>query len=268
MYITVIAHDCLLSCFSSPGAMEDTSSHKSGQSKDVQSSPTPEEGPANFIHVQLEEYEPADFSTKDLILKKAREVCTCSRQTIITFFCRLFPVLDWLPRYNVKTQLFGDVVSGLLVGVVAIPQSISYSLLANQDPIYGIYTSFFCNIIYVAMATSRHNFVGPFGVLCLMIGQSVDRHLQLAGYSDSSAGSSLGGNSTSVSNGTGLCDRSCYAITVALSLSFLVGLYQVQMFAVVLFSPCPFPSGNFSELKTPKVQSWFRFTSCEKPLLT
>ncbi|KAK2540626.1 sulfate transporter isoform X2 [Columba livia] len=209
--------------------MEDTSSHKSGQSEEVQSSPTPEEGPANFIHVQLEEYEPADFSTKDLILKKAREVCTCSRQTIITFFCRLFPVLDWLPRYNVKTQLFGDVVSGLLVGVVAIPQSISYSLLANQDPIYGIYTSFFCNIIYVAMATSRHNFVGPFGVLCLMIGQSVDRHLRLAGYSDSSAGSSLGGNSTSVSNGTGLCDRSCYAITVALSLSFLVGLYQILL---------------------------------------
>nr|XP_021156823.1 sulfate transporter isoform X2 [Columba livia] len=59
---------------SSPGAMEDTSSHKSGQSEEVQSSPTPEEGPANFIHVQLEEYEPADFSTKDLILKKAREI--------------------------------------------------------------------------------------------------------------------------------------------------------------------------------------------------
>uniref|UniRef100_A0A672V443 Sulfate transporter-like n=1 Tax=Strigops habroptila TaxID=2489341 RepID=A0A672V443_STRHB len=137
------------------------------------------------------EYEPADFSTKEIILKKAREVCTCNHQTIITFFCRLFPVLDWLPRYNIKTQLLGDVISGLLVGIVAIPQSISYSLLANQDPIYGIYTNFFCNIIYVIMATSRHNFVGSFGVLCLMIGQSVNRHLQLAGYSDNSAGSSL-----------------------------------------------------------------------------
>ncbi|KFQ41474.1 Sulfate transporter, partial [Nestor notabilis] len=166
---------------------------------------------------------------KELILKKAREVCTCNHHTIITFFCRLFPVLDWLPRYNVKTQLLGDVISGLLVGIVAIPQSISYSLLANQDPIYGIYTNFFCNIIYVVMATSRHNFVGSFGVLCLMIGQSVNRHLQLAGYSDNSVGSSLVGNSTSSSNGTSACDRSCYAITVALSLSFLVGLYQILL---------------------------------------
>ncbi|KFV10650.1 Sulfate transporter, partial [Pterocles gutturalis] len=166
---------------------------------------------------------------KDLILKKAREVCTCNLQTIVTFFCRLFPVLEWLPHYNVKTQLLGDVISGLLVGVVAIPQSISYSLLASQDPIYGIYTNFFCNIIYVAMATSHHNSVGSFGVLCLMIGQSVNQHLQLAGYSDDSTGSSLVGNSTSSSNGTAGCDRSCYAITVALSLSFLVGLYQILL---------------------------------------
>ncbi|XP_009569964.2 sulfate transporter isoform X2 [Cuculus canorus] len=214
--------------------MEDMSSLKPRQSKDVPVSLMSEETPANFIHIKLEEYEPTDFSTKDLILKKAREVCICSHQTIITFFYQLFPVLDWLPRYNVKTQLLGDVISGILVGIVAIPQSISYSLLANQDPIYGIYTNFFCNIIYVAMATSRHNSVGSFGVLCLMIGQSVNRHLQLAGYSDDSAGSLPVGNSTFSSNRTGTCDRSCYAITVALSLSFLVGLYQILLGALQL----------------------------------
>ncbi|NWH54777.1 S26A2 protein, partial [Fregata magnificens] len=171
---------------------------------------------------------------KELILKKARGVCTCNHQTIITTFCQLFPVLDWLPRYNVKMQLLGDVIPGLLVGIVAIPQSISYSLLANQDPMYGIYTNFFCNIIYVAMATSRHNFVGSFGVLCLMIGQSVNQHLQLAGYSNDNTVSSLVGNSTSSSNRTGACDRSCYAITVALSLSFLVGLYGWLAFHILL----------------------------------
>ncbi|XP_053936026.1 sulfate transporter isoform X1 [Cuculus canorus] len=232
--MTATFHGCLLSCFSSPGPMEDMSSLKPRQSKDVPVSLMSEETPANFIHIKLEEYEPTDFSTKDLILKKAREVCICSHQTIITFFYQLFPVLDWLPRYNVKTQLLGDVISGILVGIVAIPQSISYSLLANQDPIYGIYTNFFCNIIYVAMATSRHNSVGSFGVLCLMIGQSVNRHLQLAGYSDDSAGSLPVGNSTFSSNRTGTCDRSCYAITVALSLSFLVGLYQILLGALQL----------------------------------
>uniref|UniRef100_A0A8C3NAJ4 Uncharacterized protein n=1 Tax=Geospiza parvula TaxID=87175 RepID=A0A8C3NAJ4_GEOPR len=162
-----------------------------------------------------------------LILEKARAACRCSPGALGRALRRLFPVLEWLPRYEPRSQLLGDVVSGLLVGVVAIPQSISYSLLANQDPVYGIYTNFFCNIIYAATATSRHASVGSFGVLCLMVGQSVTRHLQLAGYGDSSA--ALGDNSSSPRNGTELCDRSCYAITVALSLSFLVGLYQILL---------------------------------------
>uniref|UniRef100_A0A8C4J603 Sulfate transporter-like n=1 Tax=Dromaius novaehollandiae TaxID=8790 RepID=A0A8C4J603_DRONO len=228
MYMNAILHGRACSpVLLRSGAMEDMSSQKSGQSKDTLSSLTPEESPVHRTYIRLEEYEPVDLSTQDLILKKAREVCQCNIQTIITFFRHLFPVLDWLPRYNVKTQLLGDVISGLLVGIVAIPQSISYSLLANQDPIYGIYTNFFCSIIYFAMATSRHNFVGTFGVLCLMIGQSVNRHLQLAGYSDDDADSVA--NSTSSANGTDVCDSSCYAITVALSLSFLVGLYQILL---------------------------------------
>ncbi|XP_062357969.1 sulfate transporter-like [Cinclus cinclus] len=197
--------------------MEDTSN------KGALGSPSPQEIPATFI--SLEEHEPTDFSTKEFILEKTR--ATCSPQNLCSSLRRLLPVLDWLPQYSPRTQLLGDVVSGLLVGIVAIPQSISYSLLANQDPIYGIYTNFFCNIIYAAAATSRHASVGSFGVLCLMVGQSVTRHLQLAGYGDSSA--ALGDNSSSPRNGTEGCDRSCYAITVALSLSFLVGLYQILL---------------------------------------
>ncbi|NWV08789.1 S26A2 protein, partial [Ptilonorhynchus violaceus] len=164
---------------------------------------------------------------KEFLLRKARDACTCPRRRISSSLRRLFPVLAWLPRYDLRAHLLGDVVSGLLVGIVAIPQSISYSLLANQDPVYGLYTNFFCSIVYAATATSRHAYVGTFGVLCLMVGQSVSRHLQQAGYGE--AGAALGGNSSSPHNGTGGCDRSCYAITVALSLSFLVGLYQILL---------------------------------------
>uniref|UniRef100_A0A8C3NBD6 Uncharacterized protein n=1 Tax=Geospiza parvula TaxID=87175 RepID=A0A8C3NBD6_GEOPR len=181
--------------------MEDTSSQEPAPSKAPLGSLGRQEAPATFI--SLEEQEPPEPPAGAA------------------------PGPWWLPRYEPRSQLLGDVVSGLLVGVVAIPQSISYSLLANQDPVYGIYTNFFCNIIYAATATSRHASVGSFGVLCLMVGQSVTRHLQLAGYGDSSA--ALGDNSSSPRNGTELCDRSCYAITVALSLSFLVGLYQILL---------------------------------------
>ncbi|XP_054144217.1 sulfate transporter-like [Melozone crissalis] len=204
--------------------MEDTSSQELAPSKAPLGSLGPHEAAATLI--TLEEQEPPGCS-RELVLARARAACRCSRGALGRALLRLLPVLEWLPRYNPRSQLLGDVVSGLLVGVVAIPQSISYSLLANQDPVYGIYTNFFCNIIYAATATSRHASVGSFGVLCLMVGQSVTRHLQLAGYGDSSA--ALGDNSSSPRNGTEPCDRSCYAITVALSLSFLVGLYQILL---------------------------------------
>lgn len=198
------------------------------RTSDTLSSHLPESS-SHYIPVKLEEYEPPVFSSKKL-LKKATESCQCNRRSIVTFFLKLFPVLEWLPHYSVKEQLLGDIISGLLVGIVAIPQSISYSILASQDPIYGLYTNFFCAIIYFFMATSRHNCVGSFGVLCLMIGESVNRQLKLAGF-ETDVDSSSPANTTL--NGTVACDKSCYAITVATTLTFLVGLYQVWCFVVI-----------------------------------
>ncbi|KAK9406655.1 sulfate transporter [Crotalus adamanteus] len=207
------------------GVMESgTVSQKSENSKDISSLPSSQSSQlSSYTPVKLEEYETSGFSIKKL-LTKAKENCNCNQQSVLTFFHQLFPVTKWLPCYNIKEDLLGDVISGLLVGVVSIPQSISYAILASQDPIYGLYTNFFCAIIYFAMATSRHNCVGSFGVLCLMIGQSVNRQLTLAGY-DLDMDTDLMANATM--NGTVTCNRGCYAITVATTLTFLVGLYQI-----------------------------------------
>ncbi|KAM6469064.1 sulfate transporter-like [Liasis olivaceus] len=206
------------------GAMEGgTVTQKSEHSDDTPSLSSSQS--SSYVPVKLEEYETSGFSIQKL-LTKAKENCNFSQQSIVTFFLQLFPVVEWLPRYKIKEQLLGDIISGLLVGVVAIPQSISYAILASQDPIYGIYTNFFCAIIYFAMATSRHNCVGSFGVLCLMIGESVNRQLRLAGYELDSDTDFLANATT---NGTVACDKGCYAITVATTLGFLVGLYQILL---------------------------------------
>ncbi|KAJ7316291.1 hypothetical protein JRQ81_002453 [Phrynocephalus forsythii] len=200
-----------------------TTAQNSPQNSNMLNSPSP---PSSYcVALKLDEYEASSFSLKKYI-KKVKESCKCDHQHIFYFFLKLFPVLEWLPRYSVKEKLLGDIISGILVGIVAIPQSISYALLASQDPIYGLYTNFFCPIIYFAMATSHHNCVGSFGVLCLMIGESVNRQLRLAGY-ESDTGAHVALNATS--NGTLVCDKSCYAITVATTLSFLVGLYQILL---------------------------------------
>uniref|UniRef100_A0A8C5MRR7 STAS domain-containing protein n=1 Tax=Leptobrachium leishanense TaxID=445787 RepID=A0A8C5MRR7_9ANUR len=177
----------------------------------------------DYMHVKLEEYQQPEL-TKNLIIDKTKDVCKNIPTILCNFLYMLFPVLRWLPRYKIKQYLPGDITSGIIVGIVTIPQSIAYSLLASQDPIYGLYTNFFCCIMYFFLATSRHNCIGTYGVLCLMVGESVNRQLLAAGYSTD--GSTTTGNSTV--NGT-VCGRSCYAITVATSLTFIAGVYQVLM---------------------------------------
>ncbi|NXD08080.1 S26A2 protein, partial [Nothocercus nigrocapillus] len=178
-------------------------------------------------------------SMKALVVKRAKKTCSCTPAKVKDCVFSLLPVLQWLPKYKLKEYLLGDVMSGLIVGVLLVPQSIAYSLLAGQEPIYGLYTSFFASIIYFIFGTSRHISVGIFGVLCLMVGQVVDREVQRAGYDLEPAplrvhAGGVADVNTTISpvNQTShhpFCDKSCYAITVGATMTFIAGVYQVAM---------------------------------------
>ncbi|KAF7707479.1 sulfate transporter [Silurus meridionalis] len=173
----------------------------------------------------LEECERRDQPLRAVLIQKLKKQCVCSPARAKNLLLDSVPILKWLPKYQIKEWLIGDMMSGLIVGILLVPQSIAYSLLAGQDPIYGLYTSFFSSIIYTLLGTSRHISVGIFGVLCLLVGQVVDRELTLAGYSTDPLE-----NITSLENHTiPHCDRSCYAIIIGSTLTFTAGVYQVLM---------------------------------------
>jgi len=50
----------------------------------------------------------------------------CNRNTITQAFFSLFPILTWIRHYDIRNWLPSDIVSGLTVGVVHIPQSKFY----------------------------------------------------------------------------------------------------------------------------------------------
>uniref|UniRef100_A0A8R1HPN8 STAS domain-containing protein n=2 Tax=Caenorhabditis japonica TaxID=281687 RepID=A0A8R1HPN8_CAEJA len=91
------------------------------------------------------------------------------------FILSLFPILQWLPNYNWKADLTADIIGGITVGVMQVPQGIAYALLAKQPPINGLYTSLFAPLIYMFFGTSRHSSLGTFAVISLMTGLSVER---------------------------------------------------------------------------------------------
>ncbi|XP_051534045.1 sulfate anion transporter 1-like [Myxocyprinus asiaticus] len=181
--------------------------------------------------------------TSEIIQSQLQQNFSCSVPRVKSTLTGLFPVVQWLPKYKVKEYIWGDLMSGLIVGIILIPQAIAYCLLAGLDPIYGLYTSFFSNIIYFFMGTSRHVSVGIFSLMSLMVGQVVDREVYLAGFDmneDTKQNAfDVGLNGTGETNTTGVnlkimaltmeCGKECYAISIATALTLLAGVYQVLM---------------------------------------
>ncbi|WVZ59036.1 hypothetical protein U9M48_009244 [Paspalum notatum var. saurae] len=79
----------------------------------------------------------------------------------------LIPCLDWVPSYSLST-LRSDLVSGLTVACLAVPQGISYARLAGLDPVIGLYSSFVPALVYAVLGSSRELAVGTMAVGSLL----------------------------------------------------------------------------------------------------
>jgi sodium-independent sulfate anion transporter 11 len=67
------------------------------------------------------------------------------------------------------TWLAGDIIAGVTVGFVVIPQGMAYAILAKLPPEYGLYTSFVGFILYWAFATSKDITIGVSCILGTLI---------------------------------------------------------------------------------------------------
>lgn len=73
---------------------------------------------------------------------------------------RYLPILRWLPAYD-RGWLSADLLAGLSVWALLVPQSLAYSALAGVPVQYGLYTAFAALLVYVVFGTSRQMTVGP-----------------------------------------------------------------------------------------------------------
>lgn len=77
------------------------------------------------------------------------------------------PCYHWLARYS-RADLHGDLIAGLTVSVVLVPQAVAYSMLADMPAVHGLYTSFVPLLVFAAFTTSRHTSVGPFALMSIV----------------------------------------------------------------------------------------------------
>ncbi|WP_426241233.1 SulP family inorganic anion transporter [Psychrobacter sp. TWP2-1-2] len=83
---------------------------------------------------------------------------------------RLIPA--WLRQYQLSA-LPTDVVAGLVVGVLVIPQSLGYAVLAGLPPVYGLYAAIVPVLVYAWIGSSNVQAVGSVAITAIMTASSL-----------------------------------------------------------------------------------------------
>ncbi|OAY84870.1 Sulfate transporter 3.1 [Ananas comosus] len=78
------------------------------------------------------------------------------------------PILEWGPKYTLSNFRY-DLLAGVTIASLAIPQGISYARLANLPPIIGLYSSFVPPLIYAVFGSSKNLAVGTVAAASLLL---------------------------------------------------------------------------------------------------
>ncbi|XP_032745161.1 testis anion transporter 1 isoform X2 [Rattus rattus] len=90
--------------------------------------------------------------------------CRCSWHKFLRCMLTVFPFLEWMCLYRFKDWLLGDLLAGLSVGLVQVPQGLTLSLLTRQliPPLNVAYAAFCSSVIYVIFGSCHQMSIGPF----------------------------------------------------------------------------------------------------------
>ena len=86
---------------------------------------------------------------------------------------KFFPFLLWFKGYNLG-EFKLDLVAGVTVALVLIPQSMAYAQLAGLPAYYGLYAAFLPPMVAALFGSSRQLGTGPVAVVSLMSAASLE----------------------------------------------------------------------------------------------
>ncbi|MDT7946445.1 MAG: SulP family inorganic anion transporter, partial [Cyanobacteriota bacterium PSP.bin.10] len=79
----------------------------------------------------------------------------------------------WVFHYQ-RSDLPGDLIAGLVVAILLVPQSMAYALLAGLPPQVGLYASILPVIVYGLLGSSRALAVGPVAIISLLVAAGLE----------------------------------------------------------------------------------------------
>lgn len=92
---------------------------------------------------------------------------TESKTSKASWFKSYIPIFEWLPNYQ-RSWLRVDLMAGLAVWAMMVPQALAYAGIAGVPPIYGLYTVPLAMLAYAILGTSRTMCVGPESAIAII----------------------------------------------------------------------------------------------------
>ncbi len=87
---------------------------------------------------------------------------------------RLFPFRSWIGELRKPGILRADLIAGITVALVLVPQSMAYAQLAGLPAYYGLYASFLPGMVAALFGSSRQLATGPVAVVSLMTASALE----------------------------------------------------------------------------------------------
>ncbi|XP_067447772.1 solute carrier family 26 member 6 [Thunnus thynnus] len=201
--------------------------------------------------------------SKTSLCDKVKNSLRCSGPRVKSCLLGSFPVVSWLPRYSIRENALGDLISGISVGIMQLPQGMAYALLASVPAVFGLYSSLYPVLIYFIFGTSKHISVGTYAVMSVMIGGVTER---LAPDSEFMKWDNET-NSSEVDTFT----RDAERVKIAAAVTFLSGIFQivlglVQFGFVVTYLSDPLVRGYTTGAAIHVIVSQLKYTFGISPL--
>lgn len=81
---------------------------------------------------------------------------------------RVFPIIDTFKNYK-REDLRWDLIAGMMVTVLLVPQAMAYAQLAGVPPQYGFYAGIVPVLAYAVFGTSPHIAIGPVAITSILL---------------------------------------------------------------------------------------------------
>lgn len=92
---------------------------------------------------------------------------------------QFLPFLRWFPMGG--ETLRADLIAGVTVALVLIPQSMAYAQLAGLPAYYGLYAAFLPGIVAALWGSSKQLATGPVAVVSLLTASALAPHAEIGG---------------------------------------------------------------------------------------